>query len=291
MATIDDIRLTLTALERATFTIVAREQHVSQSTVSRAVQRVESELGVTLFERDGRGTRPRATATSTADRLRAMVRIWDELAGRADPVPPSLSIYCTVTASQSIVPQLLSKFRRAYPSTKLELRTGPASAALDAARSGEVDAAIAPLPDRLPKSMASVPITSTPLVAIRAVDYPRPRDWSHVHLVAPRQGVTRALVDRWRQGLGPNHTLQETESHEEVVALTALGSGVGIVPKLVVESSALRSLLREVRPPTVLPTMRIGLCARSSALRNGELAHLWSMVSSGVSSGTSDTEQ
>ncbi len=279
MPSIDDIRLTVAALERPTFTVVAREQHVSQSTVSRAVQRLESELGVTLFERDGRSTRVRPEAAPTADRLRSIVNLWNDLAGRAESSQPTLSIFCTVTASQSIAPQLLSKFRRAHPETKLELRTGPASAALDAAKSGEVDAAIAPLPDRLPKSMESVLITSTPLVAITAVDFPRLRDWSTVHLVAPRQGVTRALVDRWRHTLGPDHTLQETESHEEVVALTALGSGVGIVPKLVVESSALRSQLREVKPPAALPTMRIGLCARSSALRKGELAHLWSMVS------------
>ena len=278
MASIDDIRLTLAALERTTFTIVAREQHVSQSTVSRAVQRVEAELGSTLFERDGRGTRRRPEVSPTTDRLRSIVSLWDEVAGESQSKNPTLSIFCTVTASQSIVPQLLSKFRQAHPNTKLELRTGPASAALDAAKSGEVDAAIAPLPDRLPKSMKSVLIASTPLVAIAALDFPRPGDWSGVHLVAPRQGVTRALVDRWRQTLGPDHTLQETESHEEVVALTALGSGVGIVPRLVVESSALRSQLREVKPPTPLPTMRIGLCARSAALQEGALACLWAMV-------------
>lgn len=278
MASIDDVRLTVAALKGSTFATVAREQHVSQSTVSRAVQRVESELGIALFERHGRNVRPKANASTAGGKLEALLALWDEMAGGGRSVPSSLSIFCTVTASQSIAPRLLANFRRTYPDTKLDLRTGPASAALDAAMSGEVDAAIAPLPARLPKSMVSVEITSTPLVAVTAKDLARLHSWEGVHLVAPRQGVTRTLVDRWRQSLGVPHTLQETESHEEVVALTALGSGVGIVPKLVVESSALRSLLREVTPPVALPTMRIGLCARSSAVGSGALAQLWSMV-------------
>ena len=275
MASIDDIRLSVAAWDRATFTVVAREQHVSQSTVSRAVQRVEAELGVMLFDRNGRSTRVQPDASATLERLRSILALWDSAQTPRGPKRATLSIFCTVTASQSIVPQLLSAFRRAHPDTKLELRTGPAGAALDAAKSGEVDAAIAPLPERLPKSMESVLITSTPLVAVISKDLPRPTTWAGVHLIAPEPGVTRTLVDRWREALGSPHTLQETESHEEVVALTALGSGIGIVPKLVVESSALRSQLREVKPPIPLPIMQIGLCARSSAVKRGALADLW----------------
>lgn len=279
MPSIADLRLTVAALSGTTYGTVASHQHVSQSTVSRAVQRIEAELGTRLFERDGRTTRTNADADRLAETLKTIVELWDS-AVDSPPARSSLSIFCTVTASQSIAPQLLADYRRAYPDTKLDLHTGPASAALDAAMSGAVDAAIAPLPDRLPKSMVSVEITSTQLVAIAAEDYPRPKSWEGVHLIAPRQGVTRTLVDRWRQSINIVHTLQETDSHEEVVALTALGSGIGIVPNLVVESSALQSHLRHLRPPRPLPTMRIGLCARSSAVRTGALAQLWTMVSS-----------
>jgi LysR family transcriptional regulator, positive regulator for ilvC len=276
---IADIHITVAALERANFAVVAREQHVSQSTVSRAVQRVEAALGIALFERDGRNTAVHREATLAVERLRALLDVWNELVAGERIAVTTLSIFCTVTASQSIAPQLLAAFRRAHPLVALDLRTGPASAALDAAKSGEVDAAIAPLPERLPKSMVSVEITTTPLVAVTARDRSVPRNWNGVHLVAPRQGVTRTLVDQWRRSLGASHTMQDTESHEEVVALTALGSGIGIVPRLVLESSALRTQLRELKPPARLPTMRIGLCARASATRSGALALLWDMVS------------
>ncbi len=277
---IADLQLTAAALELANFGVVAREQHVSPSTVSRAVQRVEAELGISLFEREGRNTKVRGEASAAVAGIRSMLFTWQSLRSAEGATSPTLSIFCTVTASQSIAPRLLADFRKAYPDTKLDLRTGPASAALDAAMSGEVDAAIAPLPERLPKPMVSIEITSTRLVAIAAPDRVVPRVWVGVHLVAPRSGVTRTLVDQWLRSLGVPHTMQETDSHEEVVALTALGSGIGIVPKLVLESSALQSQVKVIRTPARLPSMRIGLCARSSAIESGALAELWSMVSS-----------
>lgn len=280
MPHLDDIVLTLAAVDRPSFAIVAHERHVSQSTVSRAVQRVEAALGFEVFERDGRNIRLRPEAEGAVDGLRTMITQWELLRSNPEAYgPTTLSIYCTVTASQSIAPDLLSKFRLAHPEITLDLRTGPASAALDAARTGEVDAAIAPLPERLPRAMVSVDVTTTPLAAFAAIDYAAPGgDWSGVHLIAPGQGVTRTLVDQWRRSLSVPNTIQTTRSHEEVVALTALGSGVGIVPLLVVESSALRPRLVFLEPPARLPIMRLGLCARRSAVQNGPLAKLWAML-------------
>ena len=282
VASIDDIRLTLAAAEVANFGSVARARHVSQSTVSRAVQRVEAATGGALFAREGRrvSVLPSASAAAVLTGLAEIAERWQALTertGRAEPA--RLAIFCTVTASQTIAPDLLAAFRHAYPHVVLDLRTGPASNALDAARSGEVDAAIAPLPARLPRTMVSVELTTTPLTAVVATGMRVSRTWDGAHIIVPRSGVTRDLVDTWAHGALPRtHTIQETDSHEEVVALAALGSGIGIVPRLVVESSPLRPRLREITPPVRLPTMRLGLCARRSAITTDPLAQLWSLL-------------
>lgn len=281
MPSLADIALTVDAAERGHFAAVARSRHVSQSTVSRAVQRVEAALETDLFERRGRSIGVRVEARETVDGLRSIADAWLGLqrTGERETVT-RLRIYCTVTASQTIASELLARFRREHPAVVLELRTGPASAALEAARAGDVDAAIAPLPEKLPPSMVSHELAITRLIAIAAIDQPvRSKSWEGAHIIVPSQGVTRQLVDRWRRtSLPATVTVQETDSHEEVVALAALGSGIGIVPKLVVDSSALRPRLRDVTPPSRLPTMRIGLCARRQSARHGALALLWQML-------------
>ena len=278
MPSLEDLALVVAAADQPNFGAVAVRVHVSQSTVSRAVQRVEASLGVALFERTPRSVRLQPDAEPLLDGIRAIVATWDGLRSRR-VAPRSLRIFCTVTASQTFAADLLARFRRAHPDVEVGLRTGPASDALDEARSGAVDAAIAPLPGRLPAGMASITLTSTPLVAItaRTAKAP-PAGWNGARVVLPRTGLTRELADRWRRGLAL--IVQEADSHEEVVALTALGSGIGIVPALVADSSALRPRLRHLVPPRILPTMRIGLCARRSALAQQPLADLWALVES-----------
>ena len=278
MPDLDDLSLALAAAERANFGAVARARHVSQSTVSRAVQRVEAALGVALFEREGRSVRALASAEPVLDGLRTILSTWNAL-GDSPHRAGSLSIFCTLTASQTIVPDVLAAFRREHPTVELSLRTGAAGRALDAALSGEVDAAFAPLPRSLPRALVSRQVAVTPLVAFTASDARIARQWTDVRLVLPAPGVTRSLVDEWRRvHLRTDHSVQETESHEEVVTLTALGSGIGIVPRLVLESSALRPRLRELTPPARLPSMHIGLCAQRRAVADGPLALLWAML-------------
>jgi LysR family transcriptional regulator, positive regulator for ilvC len=275
----EDLELTLAALDQQTFADVARERHVSQSTVSRSVQRVEAAIGQKLFVRDGRVSVRRGDAAETIEHIRSICALWNDLLVTS-VTQRSLSIFCTVTASQAIVPELLAAFRRAHPEVHLELRTGPASAALDAVMVGDVDAAIAPMPRVLPRGLDSLPVAELPLQAVVANDQPIPDDvWTNTHVIVPRPGVTRDLVDQWcRRNLRHGFSTQECAGHEEVIALAALGSGIGIVPALVIESSALQGRLRMITTPSPLPTMRIALCARRRSISDEPLRELWQML-------------
>jgi LysR family transcriptional regulator, positive regulator for ilvC len=106
-----------------------------------------------------------------------------------------------------------------------------------------------------------------------------PEGWRGVRLVLPQSGLTRSLVNDWiRKFLPVNHTITEASTHEEVLALSSLGSGVGIVPQLVVDSSALKPRLQVLTPPSPLPTMALGMCALQSATDASPLRELWAML-------------
>ena len=276
MPSIDDILLTVAACEAPSFGHVARTMHVSQSTVSRAVQRVEAEVGPLLL-RDARSVRPLPDARLRIHSLQSLARQWRDLAGVAGETPLEqrrLSIYCTVTASQTIAPELLLRFRAKHPNVELDLRTGPASGALDAARTGEVDAAIAPLPDKIPMSLTIIRLHTTSFVAIASSTV----SWTAPKMIVPRSGLTRALVDRWcRATLSSGWRVQETDTHEEAVALAAVGSGIALVPELVLDASPQRNHLTVLRPPRPLPSLDIGLCALRRSVQSQPLSLLWSM--------------
>ncbi len=276
MPDLDDLRLVLDTASQQNLGAVARARHVSQSTVSRSVQRVEASLGRELFDRVGKSVRLRADAAPALDGIRIIVKAWSALVERPAATKRPLSLFCTVTASQAVVPGLLASFRRSHPDVELSLQTGPASDALSAVARGEVDLAVAALPTRLPAALVAQRLTSSPLIAVAAPDV---RGWPGTQLVLPRSGVTRDLVDAWRRRALPHDVaIQETDSHEEVIALAALGSGIGIVPRLVVETSALRTQLRELTPPKRLPIMPLGLVARRRDLDRSPVADLWTMV-------------
>ncbi len=276
MPDLNDLAITLAAADLGGFGAAARARHVSQSTVSRAVRRVEDALGRDLFSRVGRDAEPTESGLTAIAGLRQLLIDWQLLCNSAAARTTHLEVFCTLTASQTIVPELLADYRVEHPEVKLVLRTGPASAALDALVERRVDAAIAPLPRTLPRDVASVPVTVTDLVAIAAPDR---STWEDSALVLPESGLTRDLVDTWRRTALPrNIEIHGTANHEEVVALAALGSGIGIVPRLVVETSVLAQRLVLVEPPKPLPSMMIGLCVLRSTLTTEPVAGLWATI-------------
>ena len=266
----------------------ARNCHVSASALSRSVQRLEAELGEPLFEREHH----KVTLTPAGEQFRhhalAVLEEWQHYSQhlvRADAdITGTVHVYCTVTAAQSIVPDLFARLQRAHPRIRIELRTGYASDAIDQLRGGDIDISIAALPDRLPAGLSSRLLTTTPVVfvvpttdgRVREAAHRRRVDWSTLPLVLPAHGLARDYVDEWldRRGITPT-IYAEIEGHEAILAVVALGCGVGVVPKLVLDNSALRDRVDELEVRPALPPFRIALCVRERALANPLIRTVW----------------
>ncbi|KFE51634.1 LysR family transcriptional regulator [Pseudomonas syringae] len=81
---IEQIRLFVSVAEQRSFSAVARDMRRAQSAVSSAVAMLESDLGVSLFERSS-GRQPRLTEAGTAllEEARELLRQCERLDGRA----------------------------------------------------------------------------------------------------------------------------------------------------------------------------------------------------------------
>jgi LysR family positive regulator for ilvC len=251
----------------------ARACHVSPSTLSRSVQRLEQELGEQLFEREHH----RVTLTPAGEQFRrhalAVLDEWhryeEERAAHDGELNGTLHVYCTVTAAQSIVPDLFGRLRRAHPGIRIELQTGYSSDAIDQLRGGAIDVTIAALPQRLPAGVASLELTTTPVVFVAPTLEGPVRD-------AVAHGLARDYADDWleRRDISPN-IYAEIEGHEAILALVALGCGVGVIPELVLEKSALRDRISELPVKPALPRFHIGLCVRERSLANPLIRAVW----------------
>lgn len=266
----------------------ARACHLSPSALSRSVQRLESQLGAPLFEREHH--KVTLTPRGEAFRRHAMTvleewhRYEAEHATTHGMLTGTVHMYCTVTAAQSLVPELLGRVRRAHPNLRIELATGYAVDAIEQLRGGDIDVSIAALPDRLPAGIISRVLTTTPVVLVApTVEGPvhdaisrRTIDWASVPLVLPAHGLAREYVDRWLDGRSLAPTVYaEIQGHEAILSLVALGCGVGVVPRLVLEKSALRDRLVEVAVRPALRQFRLGLCVRERSLDNPLIAAVW----------------
>lgn len=74
------VRSFLAALDHGSLLAAAKLLHTSQPTLGRHIAELESQLGVVLFERNGRGLVPTATALQLADAARGMADGADQLA-------------------------------------------------------------------------------------------------------------------------------------------------------------------------------------------------------------------
>ena len=119
------VRSFLAALDRGSLLGAARVLRSTQPTVGRHVADLETQLGVLLFERTGRGLLPTPTALRLADAARAMESAADQLARSVSGAEAGVSGTVRITASQPVacvlLPPVLARLRVAHPDIQVEL--------------------------------------------------------------------------------------------------------------------------------------------------------------------------
>lgn len=138
-------------LEVARFSHVGRAAQsvgVTQPAISKAVRRLEQDVGIPLFERSSRGVRLTSDGEmflETARRFHAqhaeMIRAASDLRAQHAGL---LRVGLTNPASDSPVVKVLSEMVRRRPGLRLVLTIGKSDALNDAVERGELDVAVAP---------------------------------------------------------------------------------------------------------------------------------------------------
>ncbi|MCY4046338.1 MAG: HTH-type transcriptional activator IlvY [Cellvibrionales bacterium] len=277
------------------FAKTAEVCHLTPSAVTRSIQRIEEELDCQLIIREGRNFQlthqGKAFYAFASETLSAFGQFQMALAEESDKISGELTIFCSVTASYSILPALLERFRQLCPNVEILLHTGDQADALDRVASGKEAIAVSAKPIAMPDSMVYRHLGSTPLRFImpsagelskeikRQVEKsPLINPLEYPMIVADR-GVVREVFDGWvqSQALSPSIYAQ-VSGHEAIVSMVALECGLGLVPEVVIDNSPLKDKISVIDAAPELPVIDIGLYVLKNQLNTPVVKRFWQLA-------------
>ncbi len=261
--------------------------NISASALSRNIRQLEEELGVTLFLRDNRSVQLTPEGQKFQLYAREALAQWhtmrNNLLENVDHLQGEISVYCSVTATYSVLYDLLQQFRKKYPEIDIKLHTGDPEHAIPGLLAGNEDIAIAARPDSLPAGLVFKPVTISPLLFIAPAhpDFELPRSgdqWSVTPMILSESGVARKRVDAWfrKQHVKP-HIYAQVAGNEAIVSMVSLGLGVGVVPEIVLANSPVARRVQVLQTKPALEPYDVGLCALEKNLKNPLINAFWSL--------------
>ncbi|WP_067844291.1 LysR family transcriptional regulator [Amphibacillus sediminis] len=131
--------------EREHVSEAAVHLHVAQSAISRQIANLENELGVQLFEREGRNVKllpiGKIFLAHAKEAMKAIDYAKKQMDEYIDPERGSIKIGFPTSLASSLLPHLLAEFKAAYPNIHFQLRQGAYNFLIDAIKDRELDIA------------------------------------------------------------------------------------------------------------------------------------------------------
>ncbi|MFE2942902.1 LysR substrate-binding domain-containing protein [Streptomyces sp. NPDC059255] len=235
----------------ASFAGVARHEHVTraardmgvpQSTLSRAMVRLEQDLGVALFARIGRTvalTPAGRTFLASVERaLGEVERAAESVRADADPASGKVAFGFLHTMGSETVPGLIRAFRADHPRVRFQLVQNYGEAMIERMRAGELDLCLtSPVPDapdlaarRLDEQRLRLVVPDDHRLARRRrVRLAEAADETFVTL-EPGYGLRRITDDLCAEAGFRPRVAFEGEEAETLRGLVAAGLGVALLP-------------------------------------------------------------
>ena len=240
MRDLRQLRFFVAVAELMNVSRAAEALNISQSALSRQLQALEDDIGLTLFDRVGKRLVLTAEGEEMLPRAAAMVEQAEALSLRADDLARGrigrLRIGSTPQTIASLIAPALKAFRNDHPLIEVALLEGANRELLEMVERGAVHVAIAGAQD--PAAFGSAPLFNAELLAYLPPDHPRAKaralpieSLKDAPFLLLRRGfLTREMFDHAcrRAGIRPRVVL-ESDSPHALVAMVEAGHGVAIL--------------------------------------------------------------
>ena len=283
----DDRRLRyfLAIVDEGSVTHAAERLGVAQPSLSQALRAFESELGIELFHRVGRGLRLSSAGEALVGPARQILRTMDEarnaISGVVELKTGTLEIAALATLAVDPMATLIGRFRERHPGVQIRmLEPENADGVRSLVRDGacELGAAHLPLPG---DQLTTHPLGDQELLFVfppqAAPESDRPlgaRELARTPLVVSPPGTsTRMLLEQALAAVGVTPQIAvQTAAREAIIPLVLAGAGAALLPApLAREAQRRGAILRSARPAI---TRTVGLIHRPGPLSAASRAFL-----------------
>lgn len=210
------LELFIAIAESGSFSRGAEHALLTQSTVSQHIASLESEVGLRLFDRTGRGAELTAAGQLFLAHARSVLAelatLRSSLASFSGLGDAPLCVGASNIPGTYLIPRLLPALARRHPGIRLTLLGGSSRAILDKLINGEIELAVVGSHPDLP-GCDFTPLTPDRLVLVVGPQHP----WQQEATITPQQLAKEALL------------LRESGSGSDLALCAAL-TGIGLDP-------------------------------------------------------------
>ncbi len=278
-----DLLRTLVAIaDHETFGAAAEAVQRTQSAVTQQMQRLEEQLGLTLFERQGRGKQMTRHGKKVLEYARQLLTINDEALRmlREGDLTGSLRIGAPHDVADTILPVLLSHIARSSPALRLEIHVGRSPFLMESLRRGEIDLTVSTREDN---TLEGIALRTTPTIWVCLADFVYERGTPVPLILADEPSLFRKLsLEALTQAGVPWRIAYLAPSLIGIKA--ALRGGLGITARSIDLLAADMRILGENDGLPRLPDVTYYLWARPNAV-NPVARHVFLMLKTALQRG------
>lgn len=265
------IKYFIEVAKREHVTEAANNLHVAQSAISRQITKLEDELGVDLFIRDGRRVRLTPIGEVFLKRMEYALQVIDDakqvIHEYTDPEKGTINIGFASSLALYILPTIISAFRREYPSVNFNLVQGNYYELKELVSRGKANMALlAPVPTK-DKQLIGKVLSTEHIVALLPLNHPRAKQKTlKLHqlrtenfIMFPENYILRdMIIQACKQfGFSPNITFEGADI-DAIKGLVSAGLGISLIPESTLVENLPRGTVRiPVTEPVVTRTVGI----------------------------------
>jgi LysR family transcriptional activator of glutamate synthase operon len=237
------LRYFIEVAEREHVTEAADHLHVAQSAVSLQIAKLESELGVLLFERTGRNIKLTSIGKTFLFHTKAAVKAIDYAKEKVDeyldPEKGTIKIGYPTSLAGHLLPTVVSAFKEKQPQVSYHLSQGSYSDLIDSVKNGDIALAfLGPVPMDDPGLNADILFTEN-LSALLPISHPLAekkslflRDLRNDDFILFPNGyvLQEIAVKACKQAGFVPQIASEGEDMDAIKGLVSAGIGVSILP-------------------------------------------------------------
>jgi len=276
---LNDLRYLVATAQERNFRRAAERCFISQPALSQAVQKVENELGIQIFERTNNivNVTPLGEQIVTQAQcvLGEMAKIQSIAQQGQDQLVGSLKLGAIYTIAPYLLPELILALHKLAPQMPLEIEENLTSNLTSMLQNGHIDVAVVALPFSLP-GMSVQPLYNEPFVAIVPATHP----WASRESIAPSElagekvlllasghcfsnQVVEACPELQQRGGEVFHGT----SLETIRNMVASGLGVSVLPRSALTERYQSPLIRVLPFCAPSPFRQVALVWRNSFSR------------------------